>query len=354
MYFLSFIYYNTDMQTLMEQEILEQPSIFGDIVKRYVKEGSVLIDFPNKYKKINFIASGSSYNCARMAKKFFRDMAGLDTSCDFSSEFLANKTNKVDKNALYFFISQSGETSDTIAVMEKVKQGGAKTFALVNVENSKMYKNADYKLCVNAGVERAIAATKSYSACLLCCYLIASKLSEKPSEHLKYITGIGKITKEFLQENKQIDECAKFLSKQKRFPLIGYNYYYILAKEGSLKIKETSYIDVNAYSLGEFVHGHIAILNEIKAILEIFTHDMGEFEMKNLKKIKDDYNPQAVVITDLKSDDKKHMSIVIPKCKNPVLKYILITLTLQMLALKIAQKLKKNIDKPTGLKKVIV
>ena len=120
------------MKSLMEQEIFEQPSILGDIIKKYVNGEDVLIDFPKKYKKINLIASGSSYNCARMAKKFFRDISGLDAACDFSSEFLANSSNKIDKNALYFFISQSGETSDTIAVMKKVQEEGAKTFVLVN------------------------------------------------------------------------------------------------------------------------------------------------------------------------------------------------------------------------------
>ncbi len=118
-------------------------------------------------------------------------------------------------------------------------------------------------------------------------------------------SGLDKLNENFnniLNDTILIEKCAAFLSAHKSFPLIGYNYYYILAKEGALKIKETSYIDANAYALGEFIHGHIALLNQKNAVVEIFTSDLGEFEVKNLNKIKNKYKPKTVTITDFKSD----------------------------------------------------
>ncbi|MBE7705670.1 MAG: SIS domain-containing protein [Cyanobacteria bacterium SIG30] len=342
------------MKSIMEQEIAEQPSLFKKIVDEYIKDGEVLIDFPTEFKKIRFIASGSSYNCAGLAEKFFKNMAGYDATCEFASEFIASKKNKIDKDALYFFISQSGRTVDTLAVLEEVKKAGAKTFALVNVEDSKMFEEADYKLAVGAGVENAIAATKSFTACILFCWLLAVKASGNSKEYTKYVNEeIEEVIEKAINNTDAIVECAGFLATQRNFPIVGYDYYYAIAKEGALKTKETSFIDANAYALGEFIHGHVALLNEENAVIEIFGEDLGAFEVKNLNKIKDKYSPKRVTITDFESDLNGDYSIIIPKCKNEITKYLAIVVTLQVLAFNIAKKLNRNIDNPNGLSKVV-
>ncbi len=334
----------------MEKEIFEQPQVLDAIVKKYCPNGEILIDFPGNFERIKFIASGSSYNCARLAQKFFCDIGGFEGASEFSSEFLANKNLKIDKNTLYFFISQSGETSDTLAVLNLVQQACAKTFVITNNENSTMQKLSKYGICACAGEENAIAATKSFSACILCAWLCAFKAAgKKPS-------GLDKLSKNLdgiLKDTKQIDKCAEFLSAHKSFPLVGSNYCYILAKEGALKIKETSYIDANAYALGEFFHGHIALLNQKNAVVEIFTSDSGEFEIKNLNKIKNNYKPKTVTIADFESNLDGDCKIIFPQFEDDLTKFLAITVILQLLALKIATKLRRDVDKPHGLSKVV-
>ena len=156
-----------------------------------------------------------------------------------------------------------------------------------------------------------------------------------------------------LANTDQIKKCAKLLSEQKSFPIVGYDYYYAIAKEGALKTKETSFIDANAYALGEFIHGHVALLNEKNAILEIFGEDLGEFEKKNLGKIKDKYKPQTVTIADFEYDAQNPYNIVFEKCKNDIVKYLSIIIILQLLALNVATELGRDIDNPQGLSKVV-
>lgn len=341
------------MKSFMEEEIFEQKKIIGSIVNKYTKNGEILIDFPSGFKKIKFIASGSSYNCARLVEKFFRDLAGLDGNSEFSSEFLANKNQKISPDTLYFFISQSGKTTDTLEAMRLVRKNGAKAFVLVNQENSPMYLEADYKLNIEAGVEHSIAATKSFSASVLLGYLCALKLNGERKKYLDEIENTEEDIKKIFDLIPDIKKSARFLSQNKCYPIIGYNYYYIIAKEGSLKIKETSYSDSNAYALGEFIHGHIALLNEKHTVVEIFTHELGEFERRNLKKITDKYHPKRVTITDFEDELCGEYKIIFPQFKSELTKFISITIILQLLALHIAYELNMDVDKPTGLNKVV-
>jgi len=346
-----------EKSSFMENEILEQSTIIEDLISRYVKNYCVMVDFPSKVKQIKFIASGSSYNAACLAKKFFRDIVGTDACCDYSSEFLSSPNQKVDPDALYFFISQSGETADTVEVMDIVKKARAKTYAIVNNECSYMYENADYSMFAAAGKEESIAATKSFTACVFCAWLCALKAAQNISKDIsKYMMNLQYIPRdmdETLFLEKKIDKAASFLSKYKSFPVVGYDYYYELAKEGSLKIKETSYIDSNPYALGEFIHGHVALLNHQSALIEVYSEDMGQYEKKCLKKIEDNYNPKVVAITDTKDMVKADYTIVFTKTDCQITRVLCVALVLQLLALKIAYKLKRDVDNPQGLSKVV-
>ena len=126
-----------------------------------------------------------------------------------------------------------------------------------------------------------------------------------------------------------------------------------MAIEGALKIKETSYCDANAYPVGEFLHGHTAILNEQNCIVEIFTDDMNPLEKTALAKIKADYNPKVLAITDIKNYPEAEYSIVFPKYAQSVFKYFSVLVILQLLAFENAKKLKRDIDCPKGLSKVV-
>lgn len=344
-------------KTQMEIEILEQSMVVGALIEKYVKNYAVVLDMPLDVKNIKIIASGSSYNCAFIGRKFFEIISGIDTSVEFSGEFLCDETKKVDPDTLYFFISQSGETYDTTSAAKIVKEAGGRAFAVVNNENSTLWDLCDYKINIDAGVENSIAATKSFSASLCALYLCALKIAQNKlknvAQYMKNIKDVEKNISSVLDLTLDIDKAANFLSKYEAFPAIGQGINYALARECALKIKETSYIDVNAYSMGEFVHGHVAILNKIDTLIEIITSDFCEFETKTLSKIRKDYNPKSVVITDSQEDFEAAVGVVFPYCEDMLVRVLSIVFIVQMLALKIALKLKRNVDKPQGLNKVV-
>ena len=289
-------------ENMMLKEIFEEPSVFEFLVNKYIKDGVVLECFHARFSEVKFVASGSSYNCARLGQKFFENIAKVKTSFEYSSEFNANQERVINKDVLYLFISQSGETYDTKCALDLVKKKEGHSFALVNNNNSYIFNNAEFKMNIEAGPEKSIAATKSFTGGVLCLWLMALNIAQNKGIDIKeYLTGVQNIkkdTEDVIKNTENIDKAAEILSGLKSFPLVGYSYNYVIAKEGALKIKETSYIDVNAYPTGEFLHGHTAILNENSVILEIFSHTTGEFERKTLEKIRKDFNPKIVAVCD--------------------------------------------------------
>lgn len=345
------------MKTHMEQEIEAQTSILENLISKYIVNYCILVNFPCKYKRIKFVASGSSYHAAKVAEKFFYDIAGVEANSAYSSEFVAIKDIKIDPEMLYFFVSQSGETTDTVTALNMVKKAGGATFALTNCETSRMNNEADYAMTIEAGKENSIAATKSLSATLFAMWLCALKLAQSKSidisEYIENIENLPSALDDLIKNRKQIEVAAGFISKHKSFPIVGYNYFSALAIEGALKIKETSYCDANAYPVGEFLHGHTAILNEQNCIVEIFTDEMNALEKKAIEKIKADYNPKVLAITDMKNYTEADCTIVFPKYAQSVFKYFSVLVILQLLAFENAKKLKRNVDCPRGLSKVV-
>lgn len=344
------------MQTSMEREIIEQTPLIAGLIQKYVQTYAVVVDMPMNIKNIKIIASGSSYNCGLLGKKFFELISKVDTSVEFASEFMADDY-KVDPESLYFFISQSGETYDTMCAAKKVKEAGAKTYAVVNNSSSSLYDLCDYKIDILAGEEKSIAATKSFTLSVCALYLCALKIAQNKlmdvKEYIKDIPNIDKNLSILFDEIKNLDKTAEFLSKYKAFYVVGNNFNYAISKEASLKIKETTYIDVNSMPMGEFLHGHVATLNKIDTLIEIITGCASEFETKTISKIAKDYNPKSVVITDLDEDFGAKYTVSFPKFNDLLSRTLATIITIQLLALKIALKLKRNVDSPQGLSKVV-
>ncbi len=352
----------------MMDEIKEQPLVFEYLINKYIKNGKIKAEFPLNFDEVKFVASGSSYNCARLGQKFFENIAKLKTSFEYSSEFNSNPDRLINKDVLYFFISQSGETYDTKCALNLVNKKGGHSFALVNNNNSYIFNNSEFKMDIESGVEKSIAATKSFTGGVLCLWLLALNAAQNKGidveNHIKGVENIKTDTLDVINNTENIDKAACVLSKLKSFPLIGYSYNYVIAKEGALKIKETSYIDVNAYPTGEFLHGHTAILNENSVIVEIFHNSAGEFEQKTLDKIKKDYNPKIIAVSDIEagtenssygkfSTGEEFLEVKFKKFDNEIITMLSSVIILQILALKIALKLNRNVDKPLGLNKVV-
>lgn len=344
-------------ESSMEAEIFEQPAILGLILNSYIDpKGVIKMDTPVKIDKIVLVASGSSYHCARFSADLFGEIAGIEARAIYSSEFLLKKIVPQDRNIVYIFITQSGETSDTLNALNKSKQLGVKTMCITNKENSTAWKTADYKINCLAGEEKSIASTKALTAQMLCLYLLALKYAQIRKldvfEHLIHLKRLPQIIENTLELDGKIEPLARFLSKYKNIIITADGISYALAKEACLKIKETSYINVMSHILGEFMHGHVAVLNN-KSVLVYISSDVVSYStIKNMEKIKKDYNPPICVIG--KSSERINSAFNIDlEVEDEVLKMFSNAVILQLLALKIAKKLNRDVDKPRGLKKVV-
>ena len=354
---LSFLHYNMNMSYVMEAEIYSQGQIIEDLIKKYVVNYCVLMDIPIAIKRISIIAAGSSYNAGVFGKCFFEQIASVETSVNYASEVASSSFLNFDKDTLYVLISQSGESIDTVFAMNKIKESGAKVLCITNNLESTMYKNADFRFDINAGREKAIAATKTYSATVVMLWLIALKIAQNKhieiSEETKNIYAMRSNLETFIKDIDNIDLAAKFLSKKKSVSILGLGYNYALSLEAALKIKETSYIATCAYPLGEFIHGHFAVLNKENAFLTFITSDSSENELALLNKIIKTYKTKSVVVSDVYEDYDCDILVKFNKGQSKIATIVNMIVLVQLLALKIALRLKKNVDNPKGLNKVV-
>lgn len=342
----------------MEAEIFQQPKILELILKNYVAaDDYIILNAPKKIDKIVLVASGSSYHCARFAAEVFGLVAEIEARAIYSSEFLLKKIVPHDKNVLYIFITQSGETTDTLSALNKAKQLGMRTMCITNKENSTAWLTADYRINCHAGEEKSIASTKALTAQMLCLYLLALKYAQLRDfdikERLNQLRKLPEILESSLDLVDKIKPFARFLSKYKDIIIAADGVSYALAKEACLKIKETSYINVMSHILGEFMHGHLAVLNNKKTVLVyVSSEELSYSTMKNLEKIKRDYNPPICVIGTSNERINSTFNIDL-EVEDNILKMFSNVIIIQLLALKIAEKLNKNVDKPKGLKKIV-
>ncbi len=342
----------------MEAEIRQQPKILELILKNYIADdGYIILNTPLNIDKVVLVASGSSYHCARFAAEVFGEIVELEARAIYSSEFLLKKVVPQDKNVLYIFITQSGETTDTLSALNKAKELGVRTMCITNKENSTAWNTADYRINCHAGEEKSIASTKALTAQMLCLYLLALKYAQikklDVSKHFEQLKKLPQIIEDTLALENKIKPFARFLSKYKNIIITADGVSYALAKEACLKIKETSYINVMSHILGEFMHGHLAVLNNKKTVLVyVSSENLAYSTIKNLEKIKRDYNPPICVIGT--SSERINSTFKIDmEVEDNILKMFSNIIIIQLLALKIAERLNKNVDKPKGLRKIV-
>ncbi len=341
----------------MEVEINSQSVIIENLVNRYILNYCVLIDIPLNIKRIVLVASGSSYNASLFGKYFFENISNVEASCEYASEIAHSSFTNFDKDALYIFISQSGNSVDTVLAMEKIKELNLRTLCITNNENSKLYNACDYKFDIKAGQERAIAATKTFGASVVMLWIIALKIAQNKqidiSSHIENIISIRKNIEDVISDIENLDVVSKILSKQNGFSICGFQEYYPLSKEAALKIKEICYINTCAYPLGEFIHGHFALLNKTKVLLVFLTSDCTNLERNLLKKILKTYKVKSIVVSDEYEDYDCDVLLKFPKCQSKIATIISLIIVIQVLAFKTAMRLKRNVDKPQGLNKVV-
>ena len=349
-------------KTNMEIEIAEQVKIIPYILMKYInpENGEIKIDLPEDITKIILVASGSSYHCARFAVDLLEKFSKIESRAIYSSEFLLKSVIPHDENTLYIFITQSGETSDTVKSAEKVKEiSGIATLCITNNENSTIWNLCDYKVACFAGKEQGIAATKSFTSQMLSLILISLKLVEKihgqeaTEGYKKSLFNLPMIIEKALAKRDTIKNLASTLIKKDTIVITADGISYSLAKEAALKIKETSYKNISAAILGEFMHGHVAVLNNPSILLYIAVDKISKRSVINLNKIKEDYKPMLVIIGKPDDDIKADFNINI-ECDNEIQQMFANVVICQQLALETALKLRRNVDHPKGLHKVVV
>lgn len=269
----------------MMKEIHEQARAVKDTFRSVFKNNKFDLSECNlddeaikKISQIYIIACGSAYHAGAAAQYIIEDLTNIPVRIELASEFRYRKM-PLDKNALAIIISQSGETADTLAAMRLAKQNEIKTLAIVNVVGSTIAREADSVFYTLAGPEIAVATTKAYSSQLIACYVLAVQFAKvkgliDESKYEYFINEIQKLPEkidEILDEKERIKDLAeKFVDSQNAFYL-GRNIDYAVAMEGSLKMKEISYIHSEAIAAGEMKHGPISLIERGMLVTGIMT-----------------------------------------------------------------------------------
>jgi len=268
----------------MKKEMLEQPKIIKDTFsgtsKILTEKASGVLDKIdiNKFNKIVITACGSAYNAGVVAKYVFEKLCRIPIETELASEF-RYKDPIVDEKTLVVLVSQSGETADTIAAMREAKKRGATTLGVVNVIGSAIATECDVCLYTAAGPEIAVATTKAFSAQLIVLYMLAvhfakklSKIDDKKAKaHFKEIEKLPASVETVLANSDDIKKYAASVFNSKSIFFIGRNIDYAIALEGSLKLKEISYIHSEAYAGGELKHGTISLITDDVLVVAIAT-----------------------------------------------------------------------------------
>ena len=355
----------------MLKEIHEQPKAVRDTMsQRIAKDGKTIVmdelkwdaDYLNSFNKIYIVACGTAYHAGMVGKYYIEKLARTVVEVDVASEFRYREPI-VDENTLFIAVSQSGETSDTLAAMKESKRLGAKTLAITNVVGSSIAREADQVLYTWAGPEIAVASTKAYTTQIVLFFMLALYMAEikktvAPERVAELIAQLQKIPAQISETLSDVEPLKTFA---KRYGFnddvfyIGRGLDYHVALEGSLKLKEISYIHAEAYAAGELKHGTLALIVEGVPVIALATQkSVYEKTLSNIKEVK---ARDAVVIgiaTEGDEELEKYVDHVmkVPETDELVIP-ILTVVPLQLLAYYAAITRGCDVDKPRNLAKSV-
>lgn len=353
----------------MLKEIYEQEETVRNTLNEYVRNGNVLFpDFERCESKIKhieriiFVGCGSAFHVGLSGKYVFEALTGIHTTAETASEWRYSDS-VIDKNCLAVFISQSGETADTLAALKKAREKGAHTLSIVNVAGSSLANESESVIYTKAGPEIAVATTKAYTAQLVTIYLLAIKTGLIKGKLDKNSTGL--LLHELMRMPKKIaamldylpnvtEKLAEEFFTSNHMYFIGRNTDFSAACEGALKLKEVSYIPCEAYAAGELKHGTISLIEKGTPVIAI----MGNRRIipKTLSNIKEVRARGATVIAvaDKKSTCGLDCDRIIPIPETEEYFTSLYSgIALQLLAYHIAKRRGCDIDKPRNLAKSV-
>lgn len=353
----------------MIKEIHEQPKAIRDTINSVVKDGK--IDFSGiglsdedikNFSQVYIVACGSAYHVGVAAQYVIESLTDLSVRVELASEFRYRKM-ALNKQSLVIVISQSGETADSRAALEEAKARGVKTLGIVNVVGSHIAREADSVFYTLAGPEISVATTKAYSAQLIACYLIALRFaevrgeidSERLAEYIGELETIpGKIEK-ILEDKERIQWfAAKFVAIKDAF-FIGRGIDYAVSLEGSLKMKEISYIHSEAYAAGELKHGPISLIENGTLVISVLTQqDLFEKTKSNMEEVKTRgaYVMGLTNYGNYSIEDTADFTAYIPKT-DPLFAASLAVVPLQLMGYYVSVARGIDVDKPRNLAKSV-
>ncbi|RME16304.1 MAG: glutamine--fructose-6-phosphate transaminase (isomerizing) [Bdellovibrio sp.] len=354
----------------MLKEIFEQPRAVAAAIDPYIDVQSHTLDLGELRKenlkdlqRLYIVACGTSFYAGMAGKYFIESLSDVSVEVDIASEFRYRKMH-LPEEALVIFISQSGETADTLAALRRVKEQGLKTVSVCNVKNSNIDRDADYHMYMNSGAEIGVASTKAFASSLALMQVMALGISkekgllssEKETFYVKSLLAAPSLMENVLAYNRFFQEAAKDLKNYRGFLYMGRGVHYPIALEGALKLKELAYMHAEGYAAGEMKHGPLALIDPSMAIVMLAPKDeLYEKTLSNLEESKARGGQIISIGTGederLKSLSKNYLAIPDPGSwmVNPLLEVI----PLQLLAYHVACAFGHDVDQPRNLAKSV-
>ena len=355
-------------KNFMIKEIFEQPVTVKTCLKEYIDKIREEINFynlpidPKKINKLVLIGCGTAYHSCLVAKYWLEELTSLDVEIDIASEFRYRKV-RFDKNSLYIFVSQSGETADTYAALDLCKKENVKTCAVVNVVESSIARNSDCVLPIHAGPEIGVASTKAFLGQMLVLYLLSLKISDvrKDIDHDEYkkkiieLKKLPKLISESLKEEEKIQLIAKDIYKSKGSMFLGRGSSFPIALEGALKLKELSYLHAEGYPAGEMKHGPLALIEDGLPVVIIAPKDKYfEKTLSNMQEVIARGGKVLLITNSGGQVISENIRFQIDLAESDLtLTPFLFTIPLQLLSYHVALFKKCDIDKPRNLAKSV-
>ena len=353
----------------MMKEIHEQPKVLQDTLNSVIKDGKIDLSNMNlseeeikQISQIYIVACGSAWHVGMVGQYVMEDLARIPVRVELASEFRYRRPI-LDPNGLVIIISQSGETADSLAALREAKAKGIKTLGIVNVVGSSIAREADNVFYTLAGPEIAVATTKAYSTQLIAMYALAVEFAKvrgnvSDEEYDKYITEMetipDKVTK-ILNDKERIQWFASKQAAAKDIFFVGRGIDYAISLEGSLKLKEISYIHSEAYAAGELKHGTISLIEDGTLVIGILTQDELYEKMVSIMvecKSRGAYLMALTTYGNYNIEDMAEFVTYIPKVDEHFLASLAV-IPLQLLAYYVSVGKGLDVDKPRNLAKSV-
>lgn len=335
----------------MLKEINEESEVVKNILNLYTKNNKIK-DIYNikKYKNIDIVACGSASFAGQIGKYYIEKYANIKTDVYYASEYRYQK-NFFTKDTLVILISQSGETADTLAALKLAKENGINTLAIVNRRDSSIAREADSVIYTEAGIEVAVATTKAYLAQVLILLLLAFKDNNKETKLLEDLKLLPNLITKYINEY-DYSNIANILKDKEHIFYLGRGIDYYLSMEGSLKLKEISYIHSEAFQAGELKHGSISLIDKDFGVVSVVTDKtISDKTISNLKEVSA-RGAKIITITNIKDNNFADYTILVEDY-DEILNPLLVIVPMQMIAYNVAKLRDCDIDKPRNLAKSV-